>query len=77
MGMVNCSSVDPVISAHIRPLVTSSQARLSEGGQVATDCPKEVGPSERKVPRVQSSQGKSHLPPPGLDLHPRSRGLTS
>ena len=30
------------------------QTRLSEGGQVATDCPKEIAPSERKVPRSYS-----------------------
>ena len=30
------------------------QARLSEGGQVATDCPKEIAPSEKKVPRRYS-----------------------
>ena len=39
------------------------QARLSEGGQVAADCPKEVGPSEKKVSRDYSPARESHTCP--------------
>ena len=79
MGMVNCSSVDPVISVHIRPLITSSPGQAEWTGQVATDCPKEVGPSERKVPREYSPARGSHTCPhqawictPGVGDSPRN-----
>lgn len=75
--MVNVSSVGPLISANVRPLLIS-QARLSEGGQGATDCPKEDGPSERKVPKSTAQPGKVTPPPtrpgsapPGVDNSPR------
>ena len=53
------------------------QARLSEGGQVATDCPKEIAPSERKVPR-RYSPAREVIPAPSRPgSAPQEWGLTS
>lgn len=76
--MVNVSSVGPLISANVSPLLIS-QAMLSEGGKGTTDRPKEDGLSERKVPESTAQPGKVTPPltrpgsaPPGVDNSPCS-----
>ena len=78
MVIVNVSCVGPLISANVSPLLIS-QAMLSEGGQGTTDCHKEDGLSERKVPESTAQPGKVTPPltrpgsaPPGVDNSPCS-----